>query len=330
MKALRLSRQGFKIGNGIFGTHGDQAGSVPQIVHDGDTVKIRLSDNLGVRFLGIDSAEVSLPLPGSDTFVTLKDARWDAVFTSGAWKDDLFLDPGLMLDLEIRIGTGEGIAANQARQADRAQRSLEHAIQSDLDLSGKTKEDFSFFMAFAHEFLDGTGRLLCYLSCDRENFNDRQLRDSHSASSYNEQQLASGAASPYFIWPNVQPFMSGKPFAPDNLDPDNFWLSIQRSSKLQQSRQSVREARKAGLGIYDPQDPLRLLPFELRFISRKKAPDRYVIDLSQSGSRRLLAPELYYTIPNPEDRLFIPSEYRLLFEATGWTVETADSVQAMG
>ena len=330
MKALRLSQKGYKIGTGFLGTHGDQAGSVRQIVHDGDTLNVRLNDNLGVRFLGIDSAEISLPLPSAGTFIHLKDARWEAFFKSGAWKNNLFLHPGLMLDLEVRIGLGNDIAANQARQADRAQRTLEQMIQSDLDQSDKTEEDFEFFMAFGHEFLDSTGRLLCYLHSARENFSDRKLRDTLSTRSYNERQLAAGAAYPYFIWPNIQPFMTGKPFAPDNLDPENFWLTVQRSSKLQQARKSIKSARAAGLGIFDPQDPLRLAPFELRYISRHRAPERYVIDLSQPGVGRLLAPELYYTIPNPEDRLFIPSEYRLLFEATGWAVETTDQVEAMG
>lgn len=330
MKALRLSKNGFKIGNGIFGTHGDQSGSVREIVHDGDTINIRMNDNLGVRLLGIDSAEVSLPIPGPGTFTHLKDARWDAFFRSGAWKTDLFLHPGLLLDLEIRIGNGIDIAANQARQADRAQRNLEKIIQDDLEASGKTEADFRFFLAFGQEFLDGTGRLLCYLHSDRENFSDRQERAAVSASSYNERQLAAGAAYPYFIWPNIQPFLSGRSFAPDNLDPENFWLAVQRSFKLQQARNSVKAARKAGLGVFDPQDPLRLAPFELRFISRRMPPNRYVIDLAQPNTRRLLAPELYYTIPNPEDRLFIPAEYRLLFEATGWSIEVPESMEAMG
>ncbi|MBL7775788.1 MAG: hypothetical protein JNK89_07270 [Saprospiraceae bacterium] len=330
MKALGLSSSGFKIGNGIFGTYGDSAGTVRQIVHDGDTLEIRLDADLGVRFLGIDTAEVSMLLPSTDTFVSLKNARWNEFFISGAWRENLFLHPGLMLDLEVRIGDGTDVAYNHARQAERGQRTLEDFIIADLDQSDRTKEDFRFFMAFGHEFLDGSGRLLCYLHPDRSNFSDRKLRDALPSSSYNERQLAAGAAHPYFIWPNIQPFLNNRPFAPENLEPKKFWSIVQRSSKLQQARTSVKAARKAGLGVFDPQDPLRLAPFELRFLSRKALPKRYVLDLSQPGSKRLLDPELYYTIPNPEDRLFIPAEYQLLFQATGWALEVADSVEAMG
>jgi hypothetical protein len=62
---------------------------------------------------------------------------------------------------------------------------------------------------------------------------------------------------------------------------------------------------------------LRLLPFELRYLSSRKPPHRWVIDLSANDAK-LLAPELYYTIENPEDRLFVPDEYRELFESAGW------------
>lgn len=329
MNALGLSKQGFKIGFGMLGTHGAQIGSVRQIVHDGDTVNIRLTDNLGVRFLGIDTAEVSYPLPGG-SFVSLKNERWSDFFTSGDWRVNLNLHEGLMLHLEVRIGDGTDLAANHARQADRGQRALEASIQEDMDKSGKSNDEFGFFMAFGHEFLDGTGRLLCYLHPGKDNFKDAQLRKTLPAISYNERQLASGAALPYFIWPNIQPFLIGRPFSPENLAPDAFWKTVQRSSKLAKARRNVQDARRAGLGVFDPQDPLRLEPFELRYISRGKAPSRYVIDLSQPGLNRLLAPELYYTIPNPEDRLYIPEEYRLLFEAVGWNAEITAAALAVG
>lgn len=319
MGSIGLSSQGFKIGSGIFGNHGSKMGSIKQIVHDGDTVNTRLTDNIGVRFLGIDSAEVSIPLPGAG-FVYLKNSRWDTFFTSGKWRSGLKFDAGLLQHFETCIGDGHDVAPNHARHADSAQRALEGTMQDDLNKSGKQPADFALFMAFGHEFLDGTGRLLCYLNSDGKNFEDPAVAKAVTKFSYNERQLISGAALPYFIWPNIQPFLLGSPFAPDNIRPDTFWKIVQRSSKLKSARNSVKAARQAGLGVFDPQDPLRLEPFELRCISRQKPPTRYVIDLSQPGSNRLFAPQAYYAIPLPEDRLYVPGEYCMLFEHLGWVV----------
>jgi len=320
MSALGLSSHGFKIGTSNFGNHGSMVGSIKQIVHDGDTVEARLNDNIGIRFLGIDSAEVSYPLPAT-SFVSLSNDRWDVFFNSGKWRNGLNFHAGLMQYLENRIGDGHDVAANHARHAERAQRALEEILQSDLTLSGKKGTEFTMFMAFGHEFLDGTGRLLCYLNSSITNFDDPIVGKAVTKLSYNERQMASGAAMPYFIWPNIQPFLLGSPFTPANIRPETFWKTVRNSSKLKSARKNVLAARVAGKGVFDPQDPLRLEPFELRFISRRKPPTRYVIDLAQPGINRILAPQQYFQIPNPEDRLFIPEEYIMLFEHLGWTVE---------
>jgi hypothetical protein len=44
-----------------------------------------------------------------------------------------------------------------------------------------------------------------------------------------------------------------------------------------------------------------------------------VIDLTDEGNNKLIAPERYYEIPNGEDRLFIPSEYVPIFRMHGWS-----------
>lgn len=319
-KALWSNAAGLKMGTARFGFHGKNMGSVRQIVYDGDTANVHLSNNLGVRFLGIDSPEMSFPLPGSSTFVKLNNPQWDALFVSGKWREGLQLDPGLMFDLAQRIGNGNGVAQNHAALADAAQKSLEEIMLEDLAKSGKTKEEFSLFMAFAHEFLEGYGRLLCYLNSGTENYSDLKVAKEISRLSYNERQLNNGAAVPYFIWPNVQPFLGKRPFAKENIEPLGFWRLIKGAGKLNAARKAVRDARNAGLGIFNPANPLRVMPFELRFISRKKGPDRFVIDLGALGSNRLLKPEDYYTIENPEDRLHIPSEYVQLFLSFGWQV----------
>ncbi|MCC6460183.1 MAG: hypothetical protein IT260_06915 [Saprospiraceae bacterium] len=320
MKALRLSSSGFKVGNAQLGTRAQATGSVRVNVHDGDTVNVRLADNLGLRFLGIDSAEVSFTLPGTRKFVHLTDARWDAFFVEKAWRENALLEEDLLRHFELRLGDGQDVAPNHARHAARAEHALEKEMQADLKASGLAKEAFALFMAFGHEFLDGTGRLLCYLNSDRTNFKNHPEADTIALSSYNERQLSNGAALPYFIWPNIQPFLSIRPFAPEHVRPESFWKTVQRSSKLKQARNGVASARAAGLGVFSPDDPLRLAPFELRFLARKSRPDRFVIDLGKPGANQLLRPGQYFTIANPEDRLFIPSEYIPIFEMNGWQI----------
>lgn len=45
--------------------------TVKQAVHDGDTVNIELDGNVGIRFLGIDTPEISYQFPGRDTFLKI-------------------------------------------------------------------------------------------------------------------------------------------------------------------------------------------------------------------------------------------------------------------
>ncbi|MEY3194806.1 MAG: hypothetical protein RIQ78_903 [Bacteroidota bacterium] len=319
-KALWVAKGGLKMGSAKLGFHGNRTGSIKQNVHDGDTSNVYLDRNLGVRLLGIDTPEISFEIPGSGTFVALSSPKWDDLFTSGAWKRGLVLDQGLLKDLEQRIGNGSGVAKNHADHADAAQKSLEIIMEQDLAASGKPKEDFRQFMAFAHEFLDSYGRLLCYLNSGSENYSDPSIANAIKRWSYNERQLMSGWAVPYFIWPNVQPFLNNQPFNRDNVTPAGFWSRIKKSGKLNTARDAVSMARSQGIGVFNPDNLLRVMPFELRFISRKKGPERYVINLREVGGNLLLEPSQYYTIPNPEDRLHIPPEYLPIFLAYGWKV----------
>lgn len=83
----------------------------------------------------------------------------------------------------------------------------------------------------------------------------------------------------------------------------------------------IRDARENGIGVFDRQDPLRLLPFDVGFLSRRRPPDRWVIDLSKNDDV-LIKPQNYYTVPNVEDRLFLPEEYVPLFVEAGWKRQT--------
>jgi endonuclease YncB( thermonuclease family) len=319
--ALGLSRQGFKIGSSVFGNYGAQVGSVRQLVHDGDTLNVRLPGNIGMRFLGIDSPEVSFPLPGSPSFVALKNPKWANFFASGKWKKGTQLPQHLLEQLERRLQDRAEVAHNHAYHAEQAEKSLEAAMLADLEKSRRPPEEYRLFMAFAFEFLDSSGRLLAYLHPDVANFDDLAEGRQLAERSYNERQLEAGTALPYFIWPNIQPFLRINPFARENLYPEQFWRNIQGSNKLKKARKSVQAARKAHKGVFDAANPLLLEPFELRFIGRRRLPARLVIDLSKPGSRSLLPAEYYYLVPHPEDRLYVPADFVALFESAGWTVE---------
>jgi endonuclease YncB( thermonuclease family) len=316
-KALEVSGI-FKKGHFKFGMRSNAHGSPGQEVHDGDTVGLNTTANFSSRFLGIDAPEISFTIRTESTFVPIGDAKWVAFWTSGEWKN-MPLQPELLDHLVARIGDGSQVAANHRVLADAARNELIRLIEGDMQASGKDKEAFWFFLAFGYEFLDQYGRMLCYLHPERANFTPPAAPDPRS---YNERMLQSGAVAPYFIFPNLQPFLAEQPFDAQNLTPAGFWKTINDASKLQDARQRVADARNAGQGIFAPQNGLILLPYEIRFIARKgsKGPDRYVINLGNSGSNQIVKPELYFTIGNLEDRLFIPKEFVPLFLLNGWVV----------
>lgn len=317
-KAIFTLRSGFKVGRVALGAHGDVAGSVRQQTHDGDTLIVDPDGNLGVRFLGVDAPEVSFTLPGSDTFISIADPRWeiflDDPFAVTYAPFDPALEPALQAFLAVRLGADA--AGNHARLAKTSERALETLIESDIAELGKPAAEFRFFCSFANEVMDGYGRLLCYLNRDQPDANTPSPRPD----SYNERLLATGHVTPYFIWPNLDPYQRPKRLVdavpqPGAISPAGMTAAEQQP--LDDARRAVRDARQQGLGIFDPADPLRIFPFELRFLSRRKPPDRWVIDLS-AGDDLLREPQSYHEILNPEDRLFIAEEYVALFESKGW------------
>ena len=307
-----------KTGQFQFGIRNNAHGSPGQEVHDGDSVGLNTALNFGSRLLGIDAPEVSFTIRTKDTFVPIGNEKWISFWTSGAWKD-MPLPPALLNHLIQRIGDGQAVAANHDKLAKEARGELKTMIEADMAASGKSKDNFLFFLAFSYEVLDQYARLLCYLNADRANFTPPNKPNTLS---YNERMLATGAVAPYFIYPNIQPFLSIRPFDAAILAPTGFWKAINGAKRLQDARQAVAAARAAGTGIFKAVDPLILLPYEIRFIARKdsKGPDRYVIDLGHTGGSTLLKPEKYFHIQNLEDRLFIPSEFVALFQRNGWSV----------
>jgi len=298
-----------KVGHFGLGEHGAGIGTVPQQVHDGDTIVARALGNLSIRFLGIDTPEISLSLPPTGRFESIGSAGWEA-FLKDPFADRfgvIDLAPSLQAHLAARVGPKCG--ANHFRHAQAAQRALESEVQADLDQSGGDRAAFRFFIAFAGEVMDNYGRLLGFINCDQ--------REPPRPPTYNSRLLAAGLAFPYFIWPNINPFRRHASLVEAVPVPGTAALLSSREASLREARLTVRAARDAGRGVYAKADPLQLEPFELRFLAGRRAPSRWVIDLSSDGEL-LLPPQRYIEIPRAEDRLYIPAEYVPLFVERGW------------
>ena len=311
--AIKQLPSGLTIGTFGLGARGGVAGSVKQEVHDGDTVIVRATDNFGFRFLGVDAPEISFTLPGQQSFTGLADPRWEQFLTDplATWAGPI-LEQGLRTHLAGSVGAGT--ALNHHRHAASAEDALEAEIAADLQALGKTADEFRFFVAFAEQVMDRYGRLLAYINRDQP---DEQVPGPRPPT-YNERLLQGGLVVPYFIWPNLDPFLDPKKSTVEKVvQPGAAPQLNQRSPKLAAARAAIGQSRQQATGIFAAGDPLRLMPFELRFLARGAAPDRWVIDLTKANDV-LIPPQRYHTIPNVEDRLFIPAEYVPLFESKGW------------
>jgi endonuclease YncB( thermonuclease family) len=307
--AIDQTQGGLTYGLFGLGIHGSGTGSVPQQVHDGDTVNVRALGNFAIRFLGIDTPEVSFTLPGSNQFRSINDPAWETFLTDpfAPGLAPLNLDPGLRANLQNRLGPGA--STNHARHAESAHRALEQEIQNDMIARSLTKDDVQFFAAFTREIVDRYGRLLAWLNISDQSVN-RPL-------DYNMRIIQKGLATPYFIWPNVDPWRSRTSLIEAARQPVELRQEANGPGKLRDARNAVAQARANGDGIFDVTAPLRIHAFELRFLAQRRAPDRWVIDLGGNDST-LLRPQNYHTIAKIEDRLFIPEEYIPLFEQAGW------------
>jgi endonuclease YncB( thermonuclease family) len=319
-KAIFTLPSGLKVGRALLGARGDVPGSVRQQTHDGDTVNVDPDGNLGLRFLGVDAPEVSFPLPGSRAFVSVANERWTDFLANPFAAEYGEFDPAIEDELanHVLAGVGPDTGPNHVRHARAAERGLEGQILSDIEALGETAETFRFFCSFATEVIDVYGRLLCYLNREQPDEDEPEPRPK----SYNERLLALGLVTPYFIWPNVDPYKRQERLVdavpePGSLAPAGSEAEDRRA--LDEARQAVKEARAAGRGVFAPADPLLVYPFELRFLGRRRPPERWVIDLG-AGDDRLRPPQSYHEIVAPEDRLFVPAEYVPLFASNGWRI----------
>jgi endonuclease YncB( thermonuclease family) len=317
-KAIEQFDSGLIVGHVGLGQHGTTIGSVRQQVHDGDTITVRAIGNFGIRFLGVDAPEISFTLPGSNSFTSLGNTKWEAFFAN--WYDEethgAFSPPlqqGLREHLKARVVAG--VALNHDHHAKAAQTALEDEVLKDMQVLGQTKEDVQFFLAFAFEIMDRYGRMLCFINREQPDPNVPEPRPP----SYNERLLTQAWVLPYFIWPNVNPFRKAKSVL-DAVIPPGTANQI-NDPQFQAARAAFRAAREQHKGIYDAQGPLLLEPFEVRFLAQRRAPNRWIIDLSQPESW-LINPQNYFSVTNPEDRLFVPEEYVPLFVHRGWSLQS--------
>jgi endonuclease YncB( thermonuclease family) len=310
LKLVQESKSGATVGFLGFGLRSGAVESPRQSVHDGDTVIGRTLANVDVRFLGMDTPEVSFHLPGQRAFVSIGSEKW-AAFLSNPFED--WTGPEVPQELlqHLQPGLTEETADNHARHAAAARQHLIELVEADMaTFHDGSKDQFSFFIRFAHDVIDRYGRLLGYLNVNLEA--DVQDRPD----TYNERMLQAGLAMPYFIWPNTEPFKK-QPTLLDAVFAPSDVAGIASSGALGRARGWVAEARAAGKGLFDPTDPLLLQPFELRYLADRRLPDRAVVDLS--GANPGLVPATGYgKVPHEEDRLFIPSEFVPLFRERGW------------
>jgi endonuclease YncB( thermonuclease family) len=308
-KAIEQLPSGLIIGHAKLGFRDGVSGTVRQQVHDGDTINVRAFGNFGVRFLGVDAPEISCMLPGEKGFIGLSNVKWERYlgdpFTN--WPKESRLNQDLIDYLKAKIEPGA--AMNHYRHAAESEGELEKEVSGDLKDLGQSEADFSFFLSFAYEIMDRYGRLLCFINRDQAE-GERPL-------SYNERLLQAGRVSPYFIWPNVDPFRKRKPLVKAVVEPNRAKDEADKDEVLRRAREWVRQARQEERGIFDKEDPLQIDPFEVRFLGGQRRPERWVIDLSKNEDL-LVDPQKYYVIKNQEDRLYVPEEYVPLFVEKGW------------
>lgn len=310
------SRNNRTTGFAVPGLRDGRAATVTQQVHDGDTISVQADGNLGVRFLGIDTPEVSFGFPPeASEFVAMDDPRWNEFLSdplSSKWGEFSSPIPERLRHWIAARSIEQG-GSNHHRHAQRATDALRQMITDDMAAMNRTVESFGYYLRFGFEVMDGYGRLLCSVNRNQPKADDPGPRPP----TYNMRLLRAGLAFPYFIFPNINPFDRPESVMQAVIPPGSAAVLAREDSELRMARAAVQDARNAHRGLFDAMDPCALQPFELRMLSRRSPPSRWLIDLS-SDSSELIHPLNYPLVPNPEDRLWIPPEYVPLFAEAGW------------
>lgn len=304
---------------------------ISDYIHDGDTINVLSNRTFGIRFLGVDTAEVSIDYPSVIKPANLPEwYEWPDVSFYEEYLTDPFQYPGsepfkqslgprLLEYLKEKFNSKA--ALNHQTYGDIALKKLQDIVKQDIlnYYSFNSEFDFSFFMVFAFEVMDRYGRFLCFV--DRTKTTEERQNDKLT---YNEKLLQQGFSIPYFIWPNINPFRKDAVHIntlKDAIYPaDQFYDKINADTRLSEVRKSVKDAQTNHLGIFSKENPLLIQPFELRYLFRRQAPDRYVLDMSSKEHPVLLRPTKYFTVAY-EDRLFVDEIYLHLFKQRGYLIQ---------
>ncbi len=291
--------------------------TVAQQVHDGDTINVTAKGNIAVRLLGIDTPEVSFAFPGPKlNFVNMDNPRWNEFLKSpfdAKWGPYGEIPDGLRSFILAKL-TGEPGTEHKAH-ADRATETFRNLVSKDMEIMGQDLSSFGYYLRFGFEVMDAYGRFLCTINRNQP----RRTEPTPRPPTYNMRLLERGMAFPYFIWPNVNPFDRPASISAAVIPPGTAREFAENDTEVSWARRRVQTAREKHLGLFDMTSPLLLEPFELRFLCRRSIPGRHLIDLS-SDSKKLIAPQEYFTVPHPEDRLWIPDHYVPLFKEAGWEI----------
>ena len=307
------SQPNMTIGFAHLGRYRNMPGSAINQVHDGDTVSVNAAGDFGIRLLGIDTPEVSFSIPGA-SFLGLDKPGWAKFLT-----DPLNDQYGSMQKLPaplvhwLRARSGPDAARVHFEHAQKAKQALIQEIQKDQKVMGQDDATFRFFMVFGFEVMDGYGRLLCLINRNQPN----RTKPTPRPATYNLRLLEQGRAWPYFIWPNINPWDKPDSIMDAVLTPGTAKSAMNDNEEISRARRAVETARSGHRGIYDAMQPALLESFELRNLARRTGPTRYLIDLTKNDNV-LLHPLNYHTVPNSEDRLWIPGIYVPLFVDHGW------------
>ncbi len=293
-----------------------QPQSISASIPDGDTIGFHMQGSGAVRFLGIDTPEKNLALPGETVQRRLDSPQWETYLTDPFQGGTFGLDAEMVAYLRTRLGAGAGI--NHRAHGDNAEQALVALVEADQNALGQDLNTFGYFLTFSFEVFDFYGRFLAFINRDQPDPNNPGPRPD----TYNERMLQNGAALPYFIWPNIDPFRGTSSLLDAVIAPRTANQVAEASPSLRRARDFVRQARANASGntVFDPNNPLRLEAFEVRYLGRREAPNRAVIDLSRNDDV-ILRPQGYFRVPNPEDRLFIPPAFVPLFVSRGWRLE---------
>jgi hypothetical protein len=318
-------------------------------IKDGDTVGITFNGSIHSRFLNVDTAEKGLFLPDpviklltndelkqwKTPYRPINHARWveylEDPFNSTYTDSTKYMEAlGPDLVNYIKGRTGNDCARNHHEFASKASKTLSEKIKQDKKLIEIEGKKFGLRLEFSHEIFERYGRVLCHMS-KAKLIDGKMANEQESDLAYNEMLLATGNASPYFIFPNTDGFRNAfsekfsllKSIPDVNDNQVAFYQFMQDDTRLQKAIGLVREARKLPNSIWDPAKPLKLQPFELRYLQRRGPPDRYVMNLS-SKEPKIYPSRKYYEIPLEEDRFYIPYDYVLLFKCRGYNVIEED------